>query len=69
MRLTMLILAGAVLVIAAFRARALLTRAIGETRRTANLTRYLPQQIADRLAEGGLDEMRHGQRRSVAVLC
>ena len=68
MRVAMLLVAGAVLVIAAFRARTLLTRAIEETRRTANLTRYLPQQIADRLAEGGLNEMRRGRRQSVAVL-
>ena len=68
MRLTMIVLAGVVLVIGAFRARALLTRAIEETRRGANLTRYLPQQIASRLAEGGLAEMRRGRRQSVAVL-
>ncbi len=68
MRLTMLALAGIVLVIAAVRARRLLTRAIEETRRGANLTRYLPQQIANRLAEAGIDELRRGRRKAVAIL-
>lgn len=68
MRLTMLLLAGVILVIASMRARALLARAIGETQRGINLTRYLPAHLADRLAEGGLDELRRGQRREVAVM-
>ena len=68
MRLAMLALAGAVLVVASMRARALLARAINETQRGANLTRYLPAQIADRLAAGGLDELRRGRRQEVAVL-
>jgi adenylate cyclase len=50
------------------RARALLTRAIRETRRGVNLTRYLPPRIADRLAETGLDELRRGRRQTVAIL-
>ncbi len=68
MRLAMLALAGLVLVVAAIRARALLTRAISETHRGINLTRYLPQQIADRLAEAGLDELRRGRRQNAAIL-
>jgi len=68
MRLAMLTLAGAVLVVASVRARRLLARSIAETRRRMNLTRYLPQEIAGRLAEGGLDELRRGERRQVAVL-
>lgn len=68
MRLAMLTLAGAVLVVASLRARRLLARSIAETRRRMNLTRYLPQEIAGRLAEGGLDELRRGERRQVAVL-
>ncbi|MEQ9121153.1 MAG: adenylate/guanylate cyclase domain-containing protein, partial [Alphaproteobacteria bacterium] len=68
MRLAMLALAGVVLVVASLRARRLLARSIAETRRRMNLTRYLPQEIAGRLAEGGLDELRRGERRQVAVL-
>jgi len=68
MRMAMFILAGVVLVVASVRARALLTHAINETRRGSNLTRYLPQQVADRLAETGLDELRRGRRQDVAIL-
>ena len=68
MRLLMLILAGLVLVIAVARTRRLLLRAIAETRRRANLTRYLPPAIADWLAETSLDELRRGRRQTVAVL-
>ena len=68
MRLVMLALAGAVLVLAAVRARALLRRAIEETRRRAALGRYLPPEIADRLAGAGAPELRRGRRQPVAVL-
>jgi adenylate cyclase len=54
MRLAMLVAAGAILVAAAARMRSLLQRAIDETRRRANLTRYLPAEIAGQLAESGL---------------
>jgi adenylate cyclase len=67
-RLVMLTLAGTVLVVAAVRARTLLRQALGEAERRANLTRYLPPQIADRLAEHGLAELRQGRRQRVAVL-
>src|SRR5882757_3323446 len=53
MRLAMLVAAGAILVAAAARTRSLLQRAIDETRRLANLTRYLPPEIAGQLAESG----------------
>ena len=53
MRLAMLIAAGAILVAAAARTRSLLQRAINEARRGANLTRYLPAEIAGQLAESG----------------
>lgn len=68
MRLAMLTLAGGVLVIAALRARALLRRAVRETRARANLTRYLPRAIADRAAASGLDAVRRGEHRVIAVL-
>lgn len=68
MRGAMLLLAGAVLVLAAARARALLRRALDEARRRANLTRYLPPQIAGRLAETSAAELRAGRRQSVTVL-
>jgi adenylate cyclase len=68
MRLAMLVAAGAILVAAAARMRSLLQRAIDETRRRANLTRYLPAEIADQLAESGLAALREGRRQAVAVM-
>ncbi|MBW8638120.1 adenylate/guanylate cyclase domain-containing protein [Hoeflea sp. WL0058] len=68
MRLAMVCLAGVVLVIAGIRSRALMARAITETWRGANLTRYLPSEVADRLAETGLDALRRGKRQDVAIL-
>ena len=68
MRLTMLALAGVVVIVAVRRARALLTRSISGALRSANLTRYLPAQLAPRLATGGLNELRAGRRTQMAVL-
>lgn len=68
MRLVMLFLAGAVLVVAAVRMRGLLHRSLDEARQKANLTRYLPAQLADRLAGGGLAEMQAGRQQKMAIL-
>jgi adenylate cyclase len=68
MRLAMLVAAGAILVVAATRTRSLLRRAIAETRRRANLTRYLPAEIAGQLAESGLTALREGRRQPVVVM-
>jgi adenylate cyclase len=68
MRLAMLIAAGAILVAAAARTRSLLQGAINEARRGANLTRYLPAEIAGQLAESGLTALREGRRQAVVVM-
>lgn len=68
MRLSMVLLAGIVLVIAAVRTRALLARAITETRRGWDLTRFLPQEIADRITGDSLETLRRGRRQNVAVM-
>ncbi len=68
MRLSMVLLAGIVLIIAAVRTRALLARAITETQRSLDLTRFLPQEIADRIKGDGLDELRRGGRQNAAVM-
>ena len=68
MRLAMFVAAGAILVAAAARTRSLLQHAIDETRRRTNLTRYLPTEIADHLAESGLAALREGRRQAVAVM-
>lgn len=68
MRVVMLLLSGAVLVVSARRARGLLARAVEEFRRRQNLTRYLPPQIADRLADASMEEITRGSRQPAAVL-
>ncbi|MGD9864490.1 MAG: adenylate/guanylate cyclase domain-containing protein [Pseudodonghicola sp.] len=68
MRVAMLALAGAVLVVAAVRTRQLLLRSITEAQRAMNLTRYLPGQLAPRLAAGGLEELRRGRWHEAGVL-
>lgn len=68
MKLTMILLAGLVMVLAAARMRRLFQRALSSAEERANLTRYLPAQIADQLADGGLDSLQHGQRQAMAVL-
>jgi adenylate cyclase len=66
-RLVMLALFGGILAYAAARNRALVRRQIDETWRAANLTRYLPPEIAGRLARD-VDRVRRGERLMVAVM-
>jgi adenylate cyclase len=68
MRLAMLGLAGLVLVVASMRTRRVLQESLTEARHSANLTRYLPAQLAPRLAEGGLQELQRGTRQQMGVL-
>ena len=68
MRIVMMALAGLVLVIAVRRARGMLVHAIGESRRKARLTRYLPPKIADWMVDTPASEARAGRRQSVAVM-
>lgn len=67
-RVFMLVLFGVVLVAAAVRARRLLERAIAEGSRRANLTRYLPIQIAEALATMSPERLMQGRRQRGAVL-
>ncbi len=68
MRLFLLGLTGLVLVVASVRTRAVLLRSITEAQHSVNLTRYLPAQLAPRLAEGGLAELRRGKRQQMGIL-
>ncbi len=68
MRVLMVALAGLVLMVAALRMRGLLHRSIEETRQKANLTRYLPAQMAGRLAGGGLEALQEGRQQKMAIL-
>ncbi len=67
-RLTILALAGLVLIVAAARTRALLRDAVEDSRRRSNLTRYLPPQIATWLSDASLEEIQGGQHQTVAIL-
>lgn len=68
MRVLMIALAGLVLVVAALRMRGLLHRSLEVARQKANLTRYLPAQLASRLAGGGLAALQEGRQQKMAVL-
>lgn len=68
MRLLMVLMAGGLLAVAVVRSRRLLARAIEESARRANLTRYLPVEIAGWLSRASLEEARSGTRHPVGVV-
>ncbi|MGR3622542.1 adenylate/guanylate cyclase domain-containing protein [Pseudophaeobacter sp.] len=68
MRVVMIALGGIVLVVAAYRTRQLLHSSIIDAQARANLTRYLPAQMADRLADGELSELRQGRQQKMVVM-
>ena len=68
MRLVMTLMAGGLLALAVARSRGLLARAIEEAGRRANLTRYLPPEIAGWLSRASLEEARRGVRHEIGVL-
>ncbi|MEP4034953.1 adenylate/guanylate cyclase domain-containing protein [Pseudophaeobacter sp.] len=67
-RVIMIAMGGLVLVVAAYRTRKLLHSSIEDARARANLTRYLPAQMADRLAAGELSELRQGRQQEMLVM-
>jgi adenylate cyclase len=67
-RLLMIIGAGGVLILTVMRTRRLLIDAITVTQRTANLSRYLPKAVADRVAEQGIEALQRGRIQRAAVL-
>jgi adenylate cyclase len=68
MRLAMLLLAGALLVVAAYRGRNLLLHALGEAERQAALTKFLPAEIASLVTDASPAALRHGRRQPAAIL-
>ena len=68
LRLGILVLVGLALIVTVARARGLLNRAVAETVRRANLTRYLPPQLVGRMAETSEETMRTGRQQDAAVL-
>lgn len=67
-RLLMILGAGAVLILTVMRTRRLLIDAITVTQRTANLSRYLPKAVAERVAEDGIAALQRGRIQKAAVL-
>lgn len=67
-RITMITLGGLVLVVAAYRTRKLVHSSIIDAQARANLTRYLPTKMADRLADGALSELRRGKQEDMVVM-
>lgn len=67
-RLSMVALTGLILVYLAIRTRRLLDRAIYETVRRTNLSRYLPSQLAGRLAQIDEDKLFSGTSQDAAIL-
>jgi adenylate cyclase len=67
-RLLMIIGAGVVLILTVMRTRRLLIDAITVTQRTANLSRYLPKAVADRVAAQGIEALQSGRIQKAAVL-
>jgi len=67
-RLTMILLAGVVLVVAAAALRRLLHQSLIESEKRLTLTRYLPARLAERVQTEDLRDVRQGQRQDMGVL-
>ena len=67
-RLSIIALAGVILIYGAVRTRRLLNRAIAETVQRANLSRYLPPQLVGRVAQADEDRLLTGTSQDAAVL-
>jgi adenylate cyclase len=68
MRFVMLLVGGALLVLAAHRGRSLLVRALGEAERRAALTKFLPAEIASLAIDEIDNDLRRGRRQRAAVM-
>lgn len=67
-RLLIIALTGLILILLAIRTRTLLKRAINENVRRTNLSRYLPPQLAARLAQTDQIKSLEGRSRDAALL-
>ena len=67
-RLMMVVSVGLVLILVARQGRRILERAVRETTLRLNLTRYLPRELAPVLSEAEFENLRQGQRITVALL-
>jgi adenylate cyclase len=67
-RVVMLTATGAVLTYVVLRGRRMLVEAVSVGERAANLSRYLPQPVADLVARQGIDALSRGRSQEAAVL-
>lgn len=68
MRFAMLLLAGALLVVVAWRGRSLLVRALAESEHRATLTRFLPAEIGSLALDVTAGGLSRGRRQRAAVM-
>ncbi len=67
-RIVMVFAAGLILILVARQGRLMLERAVRETTLRANLTRYLPRELAPILTDQAFDSLRQGRRIPVTVM-
>jgi len=68
MRLLILVGMAVITWLATVRGRAMLLRAVDETRRRMNLGRYLPSELSQILATESMDDLKQGSRKKVGLL-
>ncbi len=68
MRLLILVGMAGITWLATVRGRAMLLRAVDETRRRMNLGRYLPSELSQILATESMDDLKQGSRKKVGLL-
>jgi adenylate cyclase len=68
MRAVMLLLMGMITILVILRSRQLLRRAVAETVRTKDLSRFLPAEIAPLVETGGLAGLRQGRRQEAVII-
>jgi adenylate cyclase len=67
-RIVMVFAAGLILILVARQGRLMLERAVRETTLRANLTRYLPRELAPILTDQAFDSLRQGRRIPVTLM-
>ncbi len=68
MRAVMLLLVGLITILVIVRSRRLLLRAVDETTRRMDMSRFLPAEIAPLVEGEGLETWRHGRRQDAVIL-
>jgi len=68
MRIVMIMAAGGVIALAAWRARRLLEQVAIEVEQRANLTRFLPHEIAGNMTNASVRQLREGRTADLAIM-